>query len=327
MRSLASVRPPHEPATGCQILVKAEHMNPGGSVKDRAALKLLRQAEARGQLKPHTGQCIVEGTGGNTGIALAMLGTSLGYKTIFAMPEKTSRDKSNLMELFGAETHRQPAVPFNDEQHYYQVIRRLAQQEGNFGPDQFENTDNAAAHREGTGPEIWRQTRGRIDGFTCASGTGGTMAGVSSYLKGRNSKIAVWLTDPMGSGLAAYVNHHDTSFPASGSTVAEGVGITRLTNNFKEARVDGAFKGTDEEAITMMYYLARHEGLYVGPSAALNVVGAIKLARKLGPNKCVVTVLCDTGDRYRATVYNEAWLKEHNLAPKQVSRGDMSFVL
>eukprot|EP00730_Choanoeca_flexa_P013080 TRINITY_DN4944_c0_g1_i1.p1 TRINITY_DN4944_c0_g1~~TRINITY_DN4944_c0_g1_i1.p1 ORF type:complete len:366 (+),score=77.31 TRINITY_DN4944_c0_g1_i1:3-1100(+) len=313
-------------ATGCRILVKAENLNPGGSIKDRAALMLLQRAEERGQLKPHAGHCVVEGTGGNTGVALAMLASSCGYQAKFAMPAAISMDKVNLMQLFGAQTFRQPSKPITDPEHYYNVAKRLSQLKNHFGPDQFENTDNGDAHYTWTAPEMWQQAKGQIDGFICASGTGGTMNGCSRFFKQVKPSMPVYLIDPPGSGLFNFVNKGDTTFRASGSSITEGIGITRLTNNFKGALVDKALKGTDEEAVTMVYYLLRNEGLYVGPSAALNVVGAVKMARELGPGHTVATVICDTGDRYLSTVFNQTWLKDKSFDTTAPQRGDLSFV-
>eukprot|EP01147_Barroeca_monosierra_P005728 gene5728-213_t len=313
-------------ATGCRILVKAESMNPGGSVKDRPARQLILEAEKEGLLS-RNGECIVEGTGGNTGVGLAMLAAALGYEAKFSMPEAISGDKVRLMRLFGAETFLQPAVPFSHDQHYYQVAQRLGSLPKHFAPDQFENTNNALSHYLGTGPEIWNQTSGDIDAFTCAAGTGGTMAGCSMYLKEKNPNIKIILLDPEGSGLYSFVK--GGSFQSNGKSVTEGIGISRLTKNFAKAKVDDAIRVYDQEAIDMAYYLLHHEGIFTGPSASLNIVGAVKVARQLGPGHTVVTILCDTGDRYLSTIYNEEWLLKHKLTPSQSTnmRGDLSFII
>eukprot|EP01136_Pigoraptor_vietnamica_P031971 Opistho-1_new@93241 len=310
--------------TGCDIYAKAEHMNPAGSVKDRAARRMILNAEKEGRLVPGRG-VVVEGTGGNTGVALAMVARQRGYKTVFTMPDTVSQEKIDLMTLFGAEVVLRPVLPFSDPLHYYHAADRIAKErEGGFFANQFENTSNFDAHFEETGPEIWRQTNGRVDGFVCSSGTGGTMAGVSTYLRQQNPSIAVHLIDPPGSGLLSYVERG--VFEADGKTITEGIGIMRLTANFARAKVDSAFFGTDRETVEMGYYLLKHDGLFVGPSAALNCVGAVKLARKLGPGKSIVTVLCDGGDRYRSKMYNSAWIAEKGLAPEW-TRTDLAFVL
>jgi cysteine synthase len=305
-------------ATGCTILAKAEFMNPGGSVKDRPALNILRAAERAGKLVPREArapgappQTIVEGTGGNTGVALALLAASRGYKALFTVPSHTSSEKIDQMRAFGAEVIVCPAVPFTDKaQHYYHLAQTLGETTpGAVWGNQFEGLANAEAHFDGTGPEIWAQTAGRLDAFVCSSGTGGTISGVSRFLKSVSPGVRVYLIDPPGSVLAHYVRT-GTPKASPGSTIAEGIGIGRVTANFGSARIDAAFDGTDTEAVEMAHYLLRREGLWVGPSAALNAVGAVKAARALGPGHTVVTVLCDGGGRYASKLYNPAWLAE-----------------
>ncbi|KAF0685688.1 Aste57867_22473 [Aphanomyces stellatus] len=325
--------------TGCRILAKAEYvgymsmfmtmaeiicrfMNPSGSVKDRAAKSLIEDAEKSGKLKP--GGTVVEATGGNTGVGLAIVAASKGYKTIFTMPDKTSSEKIELMQVLGATVHVQPTVDVDDPEHFYNVAKRIVAADPLcFGPDQFENVANSRAHYEGTGPEIWRQTAGKVDGFIVASGTGGTIGGVSKFLKEQNPAIQVWHIDPIEGGASSdYVNSKQSTMASNGfelipkrdgSTIAEGIGLARVTPNFKFGSIDKGIFGTNMEIVKMAYYLLGHEGLFVGPSAALNVVGAVKMARSLGPGHTIVTVLCDGGDRYRSKLFNAAWLAEHNL--------------
>ncbi|KAF0685687.1 Aste57867_22472 [Aphanomyces stellatus] len=335
--------------TGCRILAKAEFMNPSGSVKDRAAKYLIEDAEKEGNLKP--GGTVVEATGGNTGLGLAIVAASKGYKTIFTMPDKTSSEKIELMQVLGATVHVQPSVGMDDPEHFYNVAKRIVAADPLcFGPDQFENVANSRAHYEGTGPEIWHQTAGKVDGFIVASGTGGTIGGVSKFLKEKNPAIQVWHIDPNEGGASSdYVNSKQTNSKVApngfevipkrdGSTIAEGIGLARVTPNFKFGAIDKGIFGTNVEIVKMAYYLLRHEGacqnslararqatlstccracvdtsIFVGPSAALNVVGAVKMAQALGPGHTVVTVLCDGGDRYRSKLFNAAWLAEHNL--------------
>lgn len=302
-------------ATGCRILVKAEHMNPGGSVKDRPALRIIESAERDGRLK--LGGTIVEGTGGNTGVGMALVAAAKGYKAIFTMPANTAPEKVSLMETLGAQAIVCPTVPFSDEeQHYYHRAKAIAAATpGAVWGNQFEGKDNMMAHYTGTGPEIWAQSGGKVDAIALAAGTGGTIAGISTYLRERNPALKVFLIDPPGSALASLVRTGELT-PSAGPTIVEGIGIGRLTANFAAAlpHVDGAFDGTDAEAVDMAYFLLRNEGLFVGPSAALNVVGAVKAARQLGPGHTVVTVICDGGDRYRSKLYSPAWLAGQGLA-------------
>ncbi|OQS04529.1 cysteine synthase [Thraustotheca clavata] len=297
--------------TGCRILAKAEFLNPSGSVKDRASKYLVEAAEESGKLKP--GGTIVEATGGNTGLGLALVAASKGYKSVFTMPANTSPEKVEMMQVLGATTHVQPGVPLSDPKHFYNVAKRLIQSnpDTHFGPDQFENLANFQAHYEMTGPEIWRQTRGRIDGFAAASGTGGTIGGTSAFLKEKNPNLKVWVIDPQGGPTAGYINSNRSNSsikdgwemlpttPVTSEPIAEGIGLTRVTPNFKKGVIDHGIVVSNAEIVRMTYHLLRHDGIFVGPSAALNVVGAVKLARELGPGHTVVTILCDGGDRYR----------------------------
>ncbi|GLE02661.1 hypothetical protein PINS_up021443 [Pythium insidiosum] len=321
--------------TGCKIYAKAEYMNPCGSVKDRAAKYLILDAEKSGDVKP--GSTLVEATGGNTGVSLALLGAARGLKTLFTMPQKTAAEKIELMQVMGAEVHVQPLAPmFDRENHFYHVAHRIAESlEDVVYPNQFENTANMLAHYETTGPEIWRQTGGTIDGFVAASGTAGTISGISKFLKEKKPSCNVWVVDPEEvMGLARFVNEGQSTsvqkeefevFPVSqGSTIAEGVGLPRVTPNFRHARVDKGTTGTNQEIVDMAYFLLRNDGIFVGPSAALNVVGAVKMARELGPGHTIVTILCDGGDRYRSKLYNPTWLKEQNLLPTIEPRGHAS---
>ena len=327
-------------ATGCRILAKCEHMGPGGSVKDRPAAHIITELERRGLLVPReardaTGDArtftIVEGTGGNTGVGMALVAAARGYKAVFTMPSNVAQSKIDVARAFGAEVIVCPMVPFSDARHYYHVAERLSRELPNaVWGNQFEGLDNSESHFRTTGPEIWRQAGKDVDGLVVAAGTGGTMGGLSRFLRSVNPRLAVWLIDPPGSSLAHYVETGEMA-PAAGSTVTEGIGIGRLTANFaSSAKIDGAFRGSNEEATAMCYYLLRREGIFVGPSAALNVVGAVKLARKLGPGHTVVTVLCDGGSRYMNKMYSPEWLKEQGLeaaADVDASRAHADFVL
>ena len=299
-------------ALGCTIMAKCEHQHPGGSVKDRAAHALVQSAVDSGELQP--GGTIVQGTGGNTGVSLAMISKAKGYKCHLTIPENISEDKKELLRLLGATVTECPCVPFADPKSYMSRAHAIANAtEGAVMPCQFENVANSNAHFRTTGPELWRQCGQRLDGFVCAAGTGGTIAGVSRFLKSVHSECATFLIDPTGSGLKCFVE--TGQFASSGSCFMDGIGIGRKTANFATAVVDGAFRGDDREAVEMAYYLLRNEGLFVGPSAALNVVGAVKLARKLGPGCRVATVLCDGGERYRGTTFNAEWLASKGLTP------------
>eukprot|EP01062_Namystynia_karyoxenos_P017621 TRINITY_DN16506_c0_g1_i1.p1 TRINITY_DN16506_c0_g1~~TRINITY_DN16506_c0_g1_i1.p1 ORF type:complete len:380 (+),score=138.54 TRINITY_DN16506_c0_g1_i1:85-1140(+) len=305
-----------------RILAKCEHLHPGGSVKDRAAHALIRSAELDGSLKP--GGLVVQPTGGNTGVSLAMICRARGYRCHLCFPNNISRDKVELFQLFGAEVSECPLVPFADERNYNKVAQRVAKENpGAVLPDQFEHLANSEAHYHTTGPEIWEQSGGKVDGFVCAAGTGGTVGGCSRFLKERVPGCQVRIIDPTGSGLKNYVDRG--VFESSGSCFIDGIGIMRKTANFASAKVDGAYRGTDAEAVEMAYFLLRNEGLFVGPSAALNVCGAVKLARELPEGSTVVTVLCDGGERYTRTTFNAEWLQEKGLTPKSEGT-DLSFV-
>jgi cysteine synthase A len=302
-------------ATGCEILAKAEFLNPGGSVKDRTALGLLDDAERRGLLRP--GATLVEGTAGNTGIGLALLGASRGYRTLIVMPQTQSREKIDALRVTGAEVRLVPAAPYKDPGHYVHVARALAEALNAADPDsawfadQFDNTANRDWHEAHTGPEIWDQTGGRVDGFVCAAGTGGTLAGVGRALKARRAGIRIALADPAGSALAAYVNRGELA--AEGASISEGIGSSRVTANFQGAPVDLAWTIPDDESVPLLHGLLQHEGYCVGGSSGVNLAGAIRLARELGPGHTVVTILCDGGMRYQAKLFNPAFLRDKGL--------------
>jgi len=301
--------------TGCEIYGKAEFLNPGGSVKDRAALFIIRDAEKRGALKP--GGVIVEGTAGNTGIGLALVGNARGYRSVIVIPETQSQEKKDMLRLCGAELIEVPAVPYSDPNNYVKYSGRLAEElnakepHGAVWANQFDNVANRMAHIEGTGPEIWRQTDGKIDGFTCAVGTGGTLAGIGIALKERNPKITVALSDPMGAALYNYYKHGELK--AEGTSITEGIGQGRITKNLEGAPIDDAFQVTDEEALPVVFDLLKYEGLCLGGSSGINVAGAIKLAKKMGPGHTIVTILCDYGQRYQSKLFNPKFLRERNL--------------
>jgi len=299
-------------ATGCTILGKAEFLSPGGSVKDRAALFMVRQAEQEGLISP--GGVIVEGTAGNTGIGLSLVANARGYRSFIVMPNNQSQEKIDLLRTLGAEVELVPPVPFSNPGNFYHVARDRAQNlENAFWANQFENLANSEAHYQTTAPEIWQQTGGELDGIVMSSGTGGTIGGVTAYLKEQNPNIAAYLIDPPGSGLFNFITQG--IFKVEGSSITEGIGINRETANFARAKLDGAFEGSDLEMIEMAYYLLRHDGLFMGSSAALNVVGAVRLARQLGPGHVIATILCDGGGRYQSRMFNAEWLAEKNLTP------------
>lgn len=299
-------------ATGCTILGKAEHLNPGGSVKDRAALAIVEAAEKSGQL-PKNG-LIVEGTAGNTGIGLALVALARGHRCAIVMPSNQSQEKIDLLRTLGADVELVAPAPFKDQNNYYHVARRKAESTpGAFWANQFENEANAQAHYDTTGPEIWRDTSGKVDGVVMSAGTGGTIGGVTSFLKDQRPDLATYLIDPPGSGLHAWVTRG--VFETTGSSITEGIGIMRETANFRRARLDGAFQGTDAACVEMAHYLLKNDGLFVGSSAALNCVGAVKLARQLGKGKTIVTIICDGGGRYQSRLFDRKWLEEKNLWP------------
>jgi cysteine synthase A len=296
-------------ATGCEILGKAEFLNPGGSVKDRAGLAIIRAAEADGSLKP--GGTIVEGTAGNTGIGLTLVANALGYKSVIVMPETQSQEKISFLRMIGADLRLVPAKPFRDPGNYVHVSRRLAEELGALWANQFDNLANREGHRLTTGAEIWEQTGGRIDAFTCACGTGGTLAGVSMALKARNPAVKIVLADPEGSGLYGWVKSGDLSI--SGSSITEGIGQSRVPANLEGVAIDDAERIPDPEALAQIFDLLIREGLSVGGSAGINVAAAVRVARAMGPGHTIVTVLCDGGARYQSKLFNPEFLRSKNL--------------
>ena len=302
-------------ATGCEILGKAEFLNPGGSVKDRAALAIVRDAEQRGLLRP--GGTIVEGTAGNTGIGLALVGNALGYRTVIVMPETQSQEKKDMLRLIGADLRLVPAVPYSNPDNYVRYSGRLAEElaktepNGAIWANQFDNVANREGHRLTTGPEIWFQTEGRIDAFTCAVGSGGTLAGVGLALKERNPDVRIVLADPMGASLYNYYAHGELK--AEGSSITEGIGQGRITANLEGAPVDQALQIPDEEALPIIFDLIKTQGLVLGGSSGINVAAAIRLAKEMGPGHTIVTILCDGGQRYQSKLFNPAFLREKNL--------------
>ncbi len=301
--------------TGCEILGKCEFLNPGQSIKDRAALGMIRDAEAAGTLKP--GGTIVEGTAGNTGIGLAMVGRALGYRVVIVMPRTQSQEKKDAVRLLGGELHEVDAVPYSNPGNYVHFSRTLAedmaktQKEGVLWANQFDNTANREAHRRTTGPEIWDQTGGKIDGFICAVGSGGTLGGVSMALKERNKNITIALADPHGSKLFSWYTSRELE--TSGSSITEGIGQGRVTANLEGVIVDKAYRIADEQALPVLFDLVQNEGLCLGGSSGVNIAGAIELAREMGPGHTIVTLLCDYGNRYQSKLYNPQFLKEKNL--------------
>lgn len=302
-------------ATGCRILGKAEFMNPGGSVKDRAALAIVRDAEARGLLKP--GGVIVEGTAGNTGIGLALVANALGYRTVIVIPETQSKEKKDMLRLQGAELIEVPAVPYSNPDNYVRLSGRLAEKiaaespTGAIWANQFDNVANREGHRLTTGPEIFEETDGKVDGFICAVGSGGTLGGVSLALKALDPKIQIGLADPMGAALYSYYTTGELK--SSGSSITEGIGQGRVTKNLEGVEVDRAYQIPDDEALRVVFDLAENEGLLLGGSSGVNVAGAIRLARDLGPGHTIVTVLCDSGGRYAAKMFNPEFLRSKDL--------------
>jgi cysteine synthase A len=302
-------------ATGCTILGKAEFMNPGGSVKDRAALAIIEDAVARGALRP--GGVIVEGTAGNTGIGLGMVGSALGFRTVIVIPETQTQEKKDMLRLVGAELVEVPAVPYADPNNYVKYSGRLAEAiaksepKGAIWANQFDNVANRNGHYRTTGPEIFDDTAGKIDGFICAVGSGGTLAGVGMALKERNPAIRIGLADPMGAALYEYYAHG--ALKSEGSSITEGIGQGRITANLEGAPVDFACRIPDEEALPIVFDLAEREGLLLGGSSGINIAGAIRLAGELGPGHTIVTILCDSGVRYASKLFNPAFLRSKNL--------------
>ncbi|MBX3495818.1 MAG: cysteine synthase A [Parvibaculum sp.] len=301
--------------TGCEILGKAEFLNPGQSVKDRAALYIIQDAVKRGTLKP--GGVIVEGTAGNTGIGLALVGNALGFRSVIVIPDTQSQEKKDMLRLCGAELIEVPAVPYKDPNNYVKYSGRLAEElaakepSGAIWANQFDNVANRLAHIETTGPEIWKQTDGKVDGFICAVGTGGTLAGVGMALKERNRNVRIGIADPMGAALYHFYKHGELK--AEGTSITEGIGQGRITANLVDAPIDDAFQVPDEEALPIVFNLLKEEGLCLGGSSGINVAGAIRLAREMGPGHTIVTVLCDYGTRYQSKMFNPAFLKEKGL--------------
>jgi cysteine synthase A len=297
-------------AAGCEIWGKCEFANPGASVKDRAALWIVRDAEARGELQP--GGTIVEGTAGNTGIGIALVGNALGYKTVIVMPDNQSQEKMDTLRALGAELVLVPPTKFSNPGHFVHTSRRLAEEAPNaIWANQFDNIANRRAHLESTAPEIWEQMEQRIDGFTCAVGTGGTLAGVGLGLKGFDENVCIALTDPHGAALYEYYAHGELK--AEGNSVAEGIGQGRITANLEGAPVDAQFRISDEEGLEWVGRLLKEEGLCLGLSSGINVAGAVALGRQLGKGSRVATILCDTGFRYLSSLYNAEWLEEKGL--------------
>ena len=301
--------------TGCNIYGKAEYQNPGGSVKDRAALALIRDAEEKKLITK--GGIIVEGTAGNTGIGLCLLGNSIGYKTIIVMNDNQTQEKKDLLRNIGADLRLVPPKPYKDENNFVKYAGRLADElksSNNHGvvwANQFDNTANMMGHYETTGPEIWEQTDGKVDGFVCSSGTGGTIAGVSSFLKEKNKDIKIYLSDPTGSSLYNYVENGELK--SEGNSITEGIGSSRITANFAKATIDGAFSISDHESLPVLFDLIEKEGLSLGTSCGVNIAGAIRLGKLLGPGKTIVTILCDKSDKYNSKLFNKSFLQEKGL--------------
>ena len=301
--------------TGCTILGKAEFLNPGGSVKDRAALGIVRDAERSGKLK--AGGVIVEGTAGNTGIGITLVANVLGYKSVIVMPETQSQEKKDMLKLCGAKLNLVPAAPYKDPNNYIRYSERLSldlsdKNGGNvLWANQFDNTANYKSHEMSTGPEIWEQTNGTVDGFICAVGSGGTLTGVGNALKQRNPKIKIGLADPMGSALFNY--YRDGELKSEGNSISEGIGQGRITKNLEKAIVDECFQITDHQALPIIYNLLQDEGLCMGGSTGINIAGAIEMGGKMGPGHTIVTILCDWGHRYQSKVFNPSFLREKGL--------------
>ena len=311
-------------ATGCNILGKAEFMNPGQSVKDRAALFIIKDAVKRGELRP--GGVIVEGTAGNTGIGLALVGNAMGFRSVIVIPETQSQEKKDTLRLCGAELIEVPAVPYSNPNNYVKLSGRLAaelaktENNGAIWANQFDNVANREGHIETTGPEIWQQTDGKVDGFVCAVGTGGTLAGIAMALKGRNKNVRIGLADPMGAALYSY--YTTGTLKSEGSSITEGIGQGRITKNLEGAPIDVAFQIPDSEAVPIIFDLLEHEGLCLGGSSGINIAGAVRLAKELGPGHTIVTVLCDYGTRYQSKLFNPQFLREKNCRCRNGSSGN-----
>jgi cysteine synthase A len=302
--------------TGCEILGKAEFLNPGGSVKDRAALYIIQDAEAKGLLKP--GGTVVEGTAGNTGIGLAHICNAKGYKCLIVIPDTQSQEKMDALRVLGAEVLAVPAVPYKDPNNYVKLSGRLAQERENaIWANQFDNLANRLAHYETTGPELWAQTDGNIDAWVAATGTGGTYAGVALYLKEKNPNIKTVLADPLGSGLYSYAKTGEIRI--EGSSITEGIGNSRVTANLADVPIDDAIQVDDVECVRVIYQLLRRDGLFMGGSVGINVGAAVALSKQMGPGHTIVTVLCDSGTRYQSKLYNPEWLAQKGLLPAEAS--------
>jgi cysteine synthase A len=301
--------------TGCNILAKAEFMNPGLSVKDRAALFIVRDAEEKGLLKP--GGVIVEGTAGNTGIGLALVGNALGYRSVIVIPDTQSEEKKDMLRLAGADLRQVPAVPYKDPNNYIHFSERLAKEidasepNGAIWANQFDNVANRDGHYKTTGPEIWQQTDGKVDGFICAVGTGGTLAGIAKYLKEQNKDVKIGLADPGGAALYEYYKNGELK--SEGTSISEGIGQGRITKNIEDLTVDLPYRIPDEEALPVVFNLLKQEGLCMGLSTGINVAGAIRMANDMGPGHTIVTIMCDYGTRYMSKIFNPAFLKEKGL--------------
>ncbi|GFE79333.1 cysteine synthase A [Steroidobacter agaridevorans] len=297
--------------TGCEILGKAEFMNPGGSVKDRAARAIIEAAERSGKLKP--GGTLVEGTAGNTGIGFAHVCNARGYRCVIVMPDNQSNEKYQMIETLGAEVLRVKTVPYSDPNHYQKIAGRLADEiPSAVWGNQFDNTANRDAHEQTTGPEIWQQTGGKIDAFVCATGTGGTLGGISRFLKKQNSKVRVTLADPQGSSLYHWLRNGELKATGPGS-ITEGIGIGRVTANLEGSPIDDALHITDIECVRTVYQLLRDEGLFLGSTSGVNVAAAVQIAKQLGPGHTIVTILCDNGAKYQSRLFNKKWLAEKGL--------------
>jgi len=298
--------------TGCEILGKAEFMNPGGSVKDRAALGIITDAEAGGRLKP--GSTIVEGTAGNTGIGLTVIGHSKGYQSYIVIPETQAPEKIQLLRTLGATVQTVPEKPYKDPGNYNHIARRLAEEKGWFWANQFDNTANRQAHYCTTGPEIWTQTNGQVNAFVSAVGTGGTLAGTALYLKEQNPQVSVVCADPYGAAMWSWFTNGNTE-TNDGDSVAEGIGQGRVTKNLEGIPVDRAYRIEDQAALTIIYQLLREEGLFLGLSSGINIGGAVRLACEQGPGQTIVTILCDSGHKYQSKLFNADWLSLQKLNP------------
>jgi cysteine synthase len=310
--------------TGCNILGKAEFMNPGQSVKDRAGKWMILEAEKRGDLKP--GGLVVESTAGNTGIGLAVVASARGYRTLIVIPETQSQEKKDMLRLCGAELVEAPVLPFSNPNNYQHLGRRLAERlrktepNGVLFADQWNNLDNAKAHYESTGPEIWQQTGGKIDGFICSVGSGGTLVGTGNFLKEKNKDIVIGCADPRGAAMYELFKHGEAKATPGGS-ITEGIGLGRVTPIIAQARVDEAYLIPDEEAVPVIFELLEHEGLCLGGSTGINIAGAIRLAKQLGPGHTIVTILCDSGNRYQSKLFNPAFMRSKNLpVPKWLEK-------